>query len=437
MKFSDFSKKKTATPEKQEQRPAPAPVPEPIPAPKTEQEKPAAKQFLEEQKPQQPETLPPIRESKPPEEKPRVTEGPTCVKPCLPIPKEKPSDSLWSKISGIGEAFKQPEVQGFEMPKMVSPDDVPAMNDTSAYAQYIKEQEEQAYNLYEYCVLSVRYALLSLICEDRTAYGPIASAADNITTMLDSGNQSLVALAGRRYMPDNNSRHSVNVAIYSVFLCELLNMKKEERIFVACAALLHDLGMQKYERILNKPDKFTQAEREMIQRHPMDAKGIIENLEGLNKNTAQALAKVVMEVYEKYDGSGYPFKKQGESISQQAQVISIANVYEALTHARSWRKELHQHDALKMMLDNAGSAFSKKTVRLLIDGLSMYPPGSLVQLSTGDTARVIEVNPKLISQPKVELLKNSRTSANRFLNLATEKGILITNVAKNSDKSDL
>jgi len=363
--------------------------------------------------------------------------APHCLKPDLPEPKKTRGNSLWSKIPGLGGAPAPQAQPTFEMPKIVVPDSIPPLEDGAAYAEYLQQQEEQSYNLYEYSVLSVRYALLSLICEDRTAYAPVAAAAENITAMLDSGNQSLVALAGRRYMPDNTSRHSVNVAIYSVFLCEQLNMKKDERIFVACAALLHDLGTQKYERIINKPDKFTQAEREMIQRHPVDAKNIIENLEGLSKNTAAALAKVVMEVYEKYDGSGYPFKKQGESIGQHAQIISIANVYEALTHARSWRKELNQHDALKMMLDYAGTSFSRKIVRLLIDSLSMYPPGSLVRLSTGDLARVIEVNPKLISQPKVELLKNSRISAHRFLNLATEKGILITSVAPDNDKAGL
>ncbi|HOX23759.1 MAG TPA: HD domain-containing phosphohydrolase, partial [Elusimicrobiales bacterium] len=281
----------------------------------------------------------------------------------------------------------------------------------------------------------VRYALLSLLCDDKAAFRPVQQAAESLTTMLDSGNQSIVAMASKHYMPSNTSRHSVNVAIYSVFLCELLNIKKEDRVFVACAALLHDLGMQKYERIINKPDKFTPAERNMIQRHPLDASKIIESLEGMDKETARSLASVVSEVYEKYDGSGYPFRKQGEAISQYAQIISIANVYEALTHSRSWRKEMNQHDALKIMLDHAGNAFSKKIVRLLIDGLSMYPPGTLVKLSTGDTARVIAVNPTLISQPKLEIV--SQRGGNRFLNLATEKGILITNVVSRNPQDDI
>ena len=279
MKFSDLNKKKSpfTTPPAQEPQQALAPQEVPrkyAPAPKeaplkednrraepvenvqTPHEKTEAKfqAFMAEEQPLSVDA-PPAEEEQP--EPGQQNSAPHCLKPDLGL---QPKKTLWSRIPGLRGPDKSAERQAFELPKIVLPESVPAMEDAPAYAAYVRQLQEQACSLYEYSVLSVRYALLSLICEDRTAYGPVAAAAENITTMLDSGDQSLVALAGKHYMPDNTSRHSVNVAIYSVFLCELLNMKKEERMFVASAALLHDLGTQKYERIINKPDKFTSAE---------------------------------------------------------------------------------------------------------------------------------------------------------------------------------
>ena len=130
---------------------------------------------------------------------------------------------------------------------------------------------------------------------------------------------------------------------------------------------------------------------------------------------------------ERFDGSGYPHGYKGDSINFYSQLLGIVDVYEALTHNRPWRKAVHQHDGLKIMLDMANESFSRQMVKILIDGLSLFPSGALVKLSTGEVARVVDTNPGMITRPKVEIVEYSGKieAGKKFIDLSRNTSVLI------------
>ena len=157
--------------------------------------------------------------------------------------------------------------------------------------------------------------------------------------------------------------HSQNVARFAVIIAtELaLSAKEIENIREACE--LHDLGkIGIMDTILTKPSALTSQEWAQMRRHPEIGAQILEPLTFLGEVT-----ELVREHHEHYDGSGYPDGRKGEDIPLGARIIHLADAYETMRSARSYRKDpLLKEDAIAEIKKNSGTQFDPKLVEVFL-----------------------------------------------------------------------
>jgi len=155
--------------------------------------------------------------------------------------------------------------------------------------------------------------------------------------------------------------HSERVAALAVNLAGLLGLPEETLIDIEIAGILHDIGKIGIpEILLNKHAKLNQDEFEVIKKHPCIGASLVGSIQGLQK-----LVPYIQYHHERFDGSGYPDGLKGSQIPLEVQLISIADVYEALTSPRTYREALPTDEALKIIKDGSGKWFNPKLVETL------------------------------------------------------------------------
>lgn len=130
--------------------------------------------------------------------------------------------------------------------------------------------------------------------------------------------------------------HSTRVAEYSVILARRLGWDEERIDSIRYKALLHDVGKIGIpDRVLNKADRLTDAEFEIIKSHTIIGSEILQGVSSLSEMNV-----VARNHHERYDGKGYPDKKSGEDISEEARLVCIVDAYDAMSSDRAYRKAL-------------------------------------------------------------------------------------------------
>ncbi|MCQ2589661.1 MAG: HD domain-containing protein [Treponema sp.] len=147
--------------------------------------------------------------------------------------------------------------------------------------------------------------------------------------------------------------HSNRVAAYSKQLAAALGENEEFQKEIYYAALLHDIGKIGIpDTIINKPDKLTTEEYNIIKTHPEIGCQILSSI-----STMQNISIGARSHHEHFDGSGYPDSKKGEEIPLIARIIGVADAYDAMTSNRSYRKYMKQADARSEIAKHIGSQF--------------------------------------------------------------------------------
>jgi len=198
--------------------------------------------------------------------------------------------------------------------------------------------------------------------------------------------------------------HSVNVAIFVLKIGIGLKYDREKLLKLGLAAILHDVGMINVPNsIIFKHGKLTAGEFAIIKEHPIYGYELVKHL----KENYPYLVEVVLQEQEREDGSGYPQGLTGDKIAEFAKVVGLADVFEALVHGRAYREGFITYNAIQKIIESRGKQFNAKIIRALINGVSMFPIGSMVKLSTEEVARVLSVNSLRPVRPIVEILMDA------------------------------
>lgn len=157
--------------------------------------------------------------------------------------------------------------------------------------------------------------------------------------------------------------HSENVTRYAVAISEEMNLSAKDIEMIRDACELHDLGkIGVQDNILSKPTQLTPEEWKEIKRHPITAAQILEPLTFLNN-----VIDLIRQHHEHYDGSGYPQGIKGEDIPLGARIIHLADAYDAMRSARSYRKvPLPKLEAILEIKKNNGTQFDPKVVAVFL-----------------------------------------------------------------------
>ncbi len=207
-------------------------------------------------------------------------------------------------------------------------------------------------------------------------------------------------LGGRGPEKLNLARQGLNVAIYALKLGDALGYPVTKLTELALAGMVLDIGLTVFpESMLTKSEPFSKNERERIKKHALNGWEILRLL----GRDWEWLADVTLQHHEREDGSGYPNGLGGDQIHEYAKIIGICDIYEAMAHGRADRDSIGPVDALKEILRTERGRFSQTILRAFINGLSSYPVGSWVRLSSKEIGQVIATNKDNPLRPVLEV----------------------------------
>ncbi|MBI4456240.1 MAG: HD domain-containing protein [Acidobacteria bacterium] len=247
--------------------------------------------------------------------------------------------------------------------------------------------------------------------------------AGRVVGLLKQDN-GLLLLATDHTVEFSLARHSVNVAIIASRIGQTLDMPETQITQLCLAGILHDIGTAKIPRkVIYMASALTPKEQGEIRQRPVYSAQILSNIPGF-----EWLSRIVSQVYERENGTGFPYGLKGKDICIEAKVLGIADVFEACTHARPNRNEITGYQTMKELTGHGGE-FSDRLVKALIRSFSVYPFNECVVLSTGEVGKVIDVNTENSMRPTVKILSSAEGEPlyePKIVNLARHASVHIT-----------
>lgn len=186
--------------------------------------------------------------------------------------------------------------------------------------------------------------------------------------ILDNGDL-MINISDLKTFDEYTYQHSINVAVLSMAIGKKLNLNSKEIYSLGLAALLHDIGKVFIPKeILNKPGRLNEYEMNIIKTHP---KLGYEYLKSRYK-FSESMYIGVLDHHEKYNGEGYPNQKKNSEISFIGRIINVADVYDALTTKRSYRKALLSSEAIDYIVSERGRHFDPQIVDIFVNKIAPY-----------------------------------------------------------------
>lgn len=258
--------------------------------------------------------------------------------------------------------------------------------------------------VYSEAISSIRNLFRELL-SDKTfiSVDKLQQVSKDISLLVNENNQEILLYSCYSTVDSYIYGHSVNVGIYSGVIGVAKGLPLAELEELVLCGLLHDIGMAKVLHIAEKKQKLPEPEFEKIKQHSEYAKQEIVKLD-LPAELKDRIIRVVTQVHERVNGTGYLKGLQADEIEFFARIISIADVYEAMTHPRPYRDRILPHDAVVALVKQAQTELDSHLAKLFIDKISIFPVGSYVKLNTGEIARVIATNPQYPLRPKVKII---------------------------------
>ena len=222
-------------------------------------------------------------------------------------------------------------------------------------------------------------------------------------------------LHNMRQIDDTTYAHCINVAIISRMAGEWLDFPEEDLELLTLAGLLHDIGKCMVDpKILTKPGALTEEEHAKVRQHPTLGMEALASFP-LDERVKSA----VLMHHERYDGSGYPSGLSGDSISDFDKIIAIADVYDAMTCNRCYRKGICPFEVIatfeRIGFEKYDSQYLLPFLHHIIDTYI----GNSVLLNDGSSGKIIMINRQFLSRPVVF------TTTNKYVDLSKHPELYI------------
>jgi putative nucleotidyltransferase with HDIG domain len=234
---------------------------------------------------------------------------------------------------------------------------------------------------------------------------PDADAArgmvDSLAEAVAQNRTALLALTALKNYDNYTFTHMVNVSILTMGQARGLGVEGALLREFGLAALMHDIGKVKTPtEILNKPDKLTDQEFDILKRHTVDGAEILRKTPEM-----PALAPVVaFEHHLRADGTGYPAGVARPQLNLGTMLCGIADVYDAMRSQRIYQQAFPTDRILAVLQRNDGKQFDQHLVRRFSQLVGIYPAGNLVRLDSGEIAVVLKPYAPDPYRPRVRVL---------------------------------
>ncbi|WP_280771278.1 HD-GYP domain-containing protein [Salipaludibacillus daqingensis] len=210
--------------------------------------------------------------------------------------------------------------------------------------------------------------------------------------------------------------HSVAVSVYSYLLGKRMGLKNGEVIQLGLAGLLSDCGMSKLPfNVFEKKGSLTEEQYEEVKKHPIFGYRMLEEVPGFSKN---ALLGIIQH-HEREDGSGYPLNVEADQLHHFAKIISVADVYHAMTSERHYRSKQSPYKVIASLKVDEFGRLDHRILNLFIDLMLDLSIGRKVRLNNGLVGEVLYKNAQHPTRPIVQI------HGNDHLDLAKNPDIII------------
>jgi HD-GYP domain-containing protein (c-di-GMP phosphodiesterase class II) len=282
-----------------------------------------------------------------------------------------------------------------------------------AYNYYVKLKED---NSHSGKVENAEYLYLN----------KIKDLADDLILYLSNKHQIQIQFMDLKRQDDYLLKHSLNVAIYSILLGFKMNLPKDKIQILGIGALLSDIGMNNVNgRITLKKDKLTKKDKSEVMKHPVWGYKFLKE----NHLISPMTRAVVLQHHERLDGSGYPRGLEGEKILDLAQIVAIADTFDALTSDRPYRKALLPKYALDYITSKTGVIATTDIIKRFTEIIVPYPNGTIIKLNDGRFAIVSKQNKGYPLRPKIALIEETDGKINKTpINLLKENSLTIDTI---------
>ncbi|OGR57147.1 MAG: hypothetical protein A2034_01560 [Elusimicrobia bacterium GWA2_38_7] len=238
---------------------------------------------------------------------------------------------------------------------------------------------------------------------------PKIEEIDNIITLsmenLEIEPEKLLIFFERSTLENYIIAHIANVTILSIATSQELGWSKDRQYTVALGAWLHDTGLILHKDLYSRNEELSAEEKKSLQDFPLMSLSILKGfLDKLSIERRAIIKNIILQTQEKNLGEGYPFQLVKSQISKEAQLVRLCDIYEAITHPRPYRDRELPNRALRDMGTLSGETFDGELIKALWGALTLFPPGTYMELNTGEIAQVIGLNKKSPTQPVLKVI---------------------------------
>ena len=233
----------------------------------------------------------------------------------------------------------------------------------------------------------------------------VQQVVSDMTDSVFRNPDALPSLSRLKRFDEYTFYHSVNTSLLAMSLGRSLGFDREAIHLAGVGTLLHDVGKMKIPlEILNKPGRFEAHEMEIMKQHVLRGVEVLSSTTGLGNSYVQP----ALEHHERVNGGGYPHQRAKQDISQFGLITAVVDIYDAMTSDRVYHKGKPPHEILQLLYRLSLEGHLDSTlVQRFIQVVGVYPVGSVVELNTGETGIVKQVNHQTPLAPVALLVKSA------------------------------
>ncbi|HEY5583431.1 MAG TPA: HD domain-containing phosphohydrolase [Ruminiclostridium sp.] len=239
--------------------------------------------------------------------------------------------------------------------------------------------------------------------------------SDHIYSKINDCGSLMDCVNSVKFADEYTYTHLVNVSVYCMLLGKWIGFNEKQLKEIVMAGLLHDVGKSQIpNEILNKNGPLTAAEFEIMKRHTVYGYEMIKN----NSDISMDVKRAVIMHHEKENGTGYPFGINGSQKNLYSKIVTVADIFDAITSERVYKGRQTPFMAFKELESIGFDTVDPKVVMILFQNMPSYYVGSKVKMKNGDIGEVVYVPNQCAYAPVIRVNDN-------FLDFSKEKDALI------------
>lgn len=285
------------------------------------------------------------------------------------------------------------------------------IRNSEAFKEFHKEFDE---------TVDLMQSVISDFASNEVTMDAVNQVVDEAVTMIDADHKDFNVfdiIHNMRQSSDITYAHSINVAMICHTIAKWSGMTDEEATLAFTCGILHDIGKLRIpDEIINKTEKLTKEEFDLLKTHPIEGYNMLKELP-IDKHIKSA----ALMHHERADGSGYPIGMKGDDIDRYARIVAIADVYEAATAPRVYRKGLSPFEVFEMFEKEGIQKYDTHMIMTFMEKLADTYMLNRVRLSNDKVGKIVYINKQAVSRPVVKC-------GEEFIDLTKEKDITITEI---------